>query len=836
MTVSYQYDVASSTSGGFTRLLFKWKGSVYKLVYRELLLFGFFYGGLSITYRLFLNEPQKRFFELAVAYCASFVNFIPLSFVLGFYVTFVAARWWNQYLAIPWPDRVMHAIGLYVGGSDDTSRMVRRSLMRYVNLTLVLVLRSISMAVKKRFPTKEHLIEAGYMSKAEVDMIRSVPSVAEYNTYWIPCSWFVNLLRDAKRDHRIIDSQGLKLIMEELNDFRAKCGMLWSYDWVSIPLVYTQVVTLATYSFFAISVIGRQFVVGSMEGTSTNGLTQDNNRIDGYIPIFTILQFLLYMGLLKVAEQLINPFGDDDEDFELNWIIDRHITVSYLGVDLLNGQPPPLIMDQYFHDVDIQLPYTEAAVAYKKKTYRGSVYTMHVPQDQQHLVLPDITEEEDEDVIAENYNMGSRRPSVWTIIGGKVNAKFGGSTTSMTNDVNETDSDNGSRRISYNSLNADNKNSNITSTAGIRGQAGQKLSISHETLPQNRQSIDGAAYTGSEPSLSSTEASDPVKRQFRRPRSRGSDETELDTKHIVPIFHKSAHVLHHSPSIASGLFSLGRPAVSFSKLKLNKKRTRDLWKKITVKRNLSWGRKSASKPTSRPWISKACCNEQPLLPRQTKFYNPDLSDDEFVVEHDEGHDSEAAVYQKDIQGHVSINIEHASDSNIAEDEFCDAQDDSNFGDNWEHFSIDIPPDDHETFDEVTNGQGRTNPMVKQRSLEENSKTRIRPIAFGKGKKVYQSLPILEPCLLQQQAGRKANDKSVKWMSDSEQMDLNLSSNNESNVHRTENAKVQRRSSLRQQESAATMQHRQATIKRIDSAPRSLMKPTCQTVKFKDSER
>ena len=50
--------------------------------------------------------------------------------------------------------------------------------------------------------------------------------------------------------------------------------------------------------------------------------------IDLYIPIYTVLQFFFYMGLLKVAEQLINPFGDDDEDFELNWLIDRHVKVS----------------------------------------------------------------------------------------------------------------------------------------------------------------------------------------------------------------------------------------------------------------------------------------------------------------------------------------------------------------------------------------------------------------------------------------------------------------------------------------------------------------------------
>ncbi len=59
MTISYQRDVASSTAGGFTRLLFKWKGSLYKLIYRELMLFLGAYIMLSMVYRQLMTENQK---------------------------------------------------------------------------------------------------------------------------------------------------------------------------------------------------------------------------------------------------------------------------------------------------------------------------------------------------------------------------------------------------------------------------------------------------------------------------------------------------------------------------------------------------------------------------------------------------------------------------------------------------------------------------------------------------------------------------------------------------------------------------------------------------------
>lgn len=39
--------------------------------------------------------------------------------------------------------------------------MMRRTIMRYVNLSYVMILSMVSTRVKKRFPTLDHLVEAG---------------------------------------------------------------------------------------------------------------------------------------------------------------------------------------------------------------------------------------------------------------------------------------------------------------------------------------------------------------------------------------------------------------------------------------------------------------------------------------------------------------------------------------------------------------------------------------------------------------------------------------------------------------------------------------------------
>lgn len=154
-------------------------------------------------------------------------------------MTLVVHRWWNQYLSMPLTDALMCVVVGTVHGRDERGRLYRRTLMRYAGLSGVLILRSVSTAVFKRFPTIDHVVEAGeslaktgrrrrgregagqitpdlaragFMTREERKKFENLNS--SYNKYWVPCVWFCNLAAQARREGRIRDNGAFKLLLE----------------------------------------------------------------------------------------------------------------------------------------------------------------------------------------------------------------------------------------------------------------------------------------------------------------------------------------------------------------------------------------------------------------------------------------------------------------------------------------------------------------------------------------------------------------------------------------------------------------------------------------------
>ena len=70
---------------------------------------------LYLSYLPF-NVYFCRIFEDVVKYCKEYSNLIPLSFVLGFYVSVVMTRWWSQYISIPFPDTLAVYVSATIHG------------------------------------------------------------------------------------------------------------------------------------------------------------------------------------------------------------------------------------------------------------------------------------------------------------------------------------------------------------------------------------------------------------------------------------------------------------------------------------------------------------------------------------------------------------------------------------------------------------------------------------------------------------------------------------------------------------------------------------------------
>ena len=98
-----------------------------------------------------------------------------------------------------------------------------------------------------------------------------------------------------------------------------------------------QVATFIASAYFIALLFSKQFLPQENEESNslfTNANLSYSNKKpfndftpDVYVPLFTFVEFLCIMGWIKVSETMLNPFGDDDVDINVTYLINRNLQV-----------------------------------------------------------------------------------------------------------------------------------------------------------------------------------------------------------------------------------------------------------------------------------------------------------------------------------------------------------------------------------------------------------------------------------------------------------------------------------------------------------------------------
>ncbi|KAK6044115.1 hypothetical protein COOONC_18380 [Cooperia oncophora] len=87
---------------------------------------------------------MERQFEKFAMYCESKLAYIPLTFMLGFFVTIVVDRWRSIFQNMGWIENLALTVSALLRGDSKEAILYRRSIIRYTVLGQVSLLESSS--------------------------------------------------------------------------------------------------------------------------------------------------------------------------------------------------------------------------------------------------------------------------------------------------------------------------------------------------------------------------------------------------------------------------------------------------------------------------------------------------------------------------------------------------------------------------------------------------------------------------------------------------------------------------------------------------------------------
>jgi hypothetical protein len=345
MTVPYQKDVPTtfSSTGWWRAVVCRWRGGVYKLVIFELIGFLCLYylmWGCLTSFRFTWNVQDglvKQYREYQGT-----IRFM-LGFMLVYYYQEIYARARRIFFAIPFPDSCFIAINSIVGDGTPRGQLLKQTIFRYILATTFQSYYASSSLFRKAFLCRpwESMKELGLLTNEETRRLRrridgDYPYPGEVS--FVPIAWATMTLRKAFEEGHVqpdyrpeataaagptssrTRSNGqyptpVQIGFNALHDYRRNYGSMLFEVYFAFPLLLSQLVTLTVYFYFAASLVAQQNL---------------SDEWHSYFPIFTMAEFIVYMGALRVGQTYTNPLGRDENSFEMVAFFNRNLRLAHL--------------------------------------------------------------------------------------------------------------------------------------------------------------------------------------------------------------------------------------------------------------------------------------------------------------------------------------------------------------------------------------------------------------------------------------------------------------------------------------------------------------------------
>ena len=308
----------ASNFGATFKILFIWKRSFYKLVWKQAIVYYIAYISVSMGYNYGLDELSKIQFDAAASFLARNNSSLPIALVLGFFTSTALNRWFNTLQSMMGTNMVIVRFITAIKEDVPDGPILVDRFIRYVLLMWVLTMRIVCFPLRRKYSTMISLQMAGLLRDSERRVLEdhlAKPSGDIATLPLIVFDWLNIFCRETDRKGYFCYSNELSRVTDALQTLKKNGGNILKISSKNMPIALIQVTTIAIYFFGLASILGHQIVEKDKTITIFSAL----------FPLPYAMPYFMYYAWLMEGLIATYPFGEDEDDFNIISLFQNHI-------------------------------------------------------------------------------------------------------------------------------------------------------------------------------------------------------------------------------------------------------------------------------------------------------------------------------------------------------------------------------------------------------------------------------------------------------------------------------------------------------------------------------